>query len=103
MKKLTRSRFGPLALLVLLALLTVLFVMQRRKTLVATRPEYDTHRAVGRLQDAAVRDKRAAGAVVAGVVLLGFVTWIAIRARGREEETVLPAQEASANSTKAIH
>jgi len=63
MKKVTRLKLGPVTLLVLLALLTLLVV--KREHLTAEEAEDDAVRAVVKLEDTVVRDKYAAVAFLA--------------------------------------
>jgi hypothetical protein len=78
MQKVTRLKIGPVALLVLLALLTLLWV--HRKGLTAEEAEGEAGGAVVQLEDTVVRDKYAAVAFLGLVALFAFVTWTALRA-----------------------
>ena len=97
MKKVTRLKIGPVALLVLLALLTLLVV--KRKNLTAEEAEDDAVRAVVKVEDTVVRDEYAAVAFLALVALFAFVMWTALRAKEGEHKAVPPARESSASGT----
>jgi hypothetical protein len=97
MEKLTRLEIGPVALLVLLALLTLLVV--KRKHLTAEEAEDDAVRTVVKLKDTVVRDEYMAGACLALLALFAFVTWIALRANEGEDKATAPASESSASGT----
>jgi hypothetical protein len=100
MKKVTQLKIGPVALLVLLALLTLLVV--KRKDLTAEEAENDAVRAVVTLEDTVVRDDFAAVAFLASMALFTFVTWIALRANERADKAMPPARELSASGTTAF-
>jgi hypothetical protein len=100
MKKVTRLKIGPVALLVLLALLTLLVV--KRKHLTAEKAEDEAVRAVVKLENTVVRDKHAAVAFLAVIALFGFVMWTALRANEGEAKAKPPAREPSASGTTAF-
>jgi len=89
MKKVTRLKLGPVTLLVLLALLTLLVV--KREHLTAEEAE-----------DTVVRDKYAAVAFLALMALFAFVTWTALRANEGGDKAMPPARESSASDTTAF-
>jgi hypothetical protein len=99
MKKVTRLGIGPVALLVLLALLTLLVV--KRKGLTAEEAVAAAVRAVVKLQDTVVRHEHAAVAFLALMALFAFVTWTALRANEGEDKAMPPARESSARGTTA--
>jgi hypothetical protein len=99
MKKGTRLKIGPVALLVLLALLTLLVV--KRKDLTPEEAEDDAVRAIVKLEDPVVRDGHAAVAFLALMALFAFVTWTALRANEGEDKAMPPARESSASDTTA--
>jgi hypothetical protein len=89
MKKVTRLKIGPVALLVLLALLTLLVV--KRKHLTAEEAVDDAVRPVVKLEERVIRDERGAVAFLALMALLAFVTWTALRANEGEDKAMPPA------------
>jgi hypothetical protein len=89
MKKVTKLTIGPLALLVLLAMLTLL-VVKRKHITVEEAADY-AGRAVVQAENTLRRDKYALVAVLALMSLLVFVTWTAVRADQREDEAMPPA------------
>jgi hypothetical protein len=97
MGKGTRLKIGPVALLVLLALLTLLVV--KRRHLTAEEAADDAARPVVKLWDAVVRHERAAVAFIVLVALFAFVMWTALRANEGEDKAVPPAKESSASGT----
>jgi hypothetical protein len=99
MKKVTRLKIGPVALLVVLALLTVLVV--HRKGLTAKEAEDEAVGAVVKLEDTVARDRYVAVAFLTLVALFAFVTWTALRAKEGEDKTMPPAGEPSASDTTA--
>jgi hypothetical protein len=100
MKKVTQLKIGPVVLLVLLALLTLLVV--KRKDLTANEAEDDAVRAVVMLEDSVVRDDFAAVAFLALMALFAFMTWAALRAYQGEDKPIPPARESSASGTTAF-
>ena len=92
MKKGTRLKIGPVALLVLLALLTLLVV--KRKDFTAEEAEDDAVRAVVMLEDTVVHDDFAAVAFLALMALFAFVTWTALRANQGEDKAMPPTSTA---------
>ena len=99
MKKVTRLKIGPVALLVLLALLT--FLVVHRHGLTAKEAEDEAVGAVVQLEDTAVRDRYVAVALLALVALFAFVTWTALRAKEGEDKTMPLAGESSASDKTA--
>ena len=99
MKNVTRLKVGPIALLVLLALLTLLVV--KRRHLTAEEAEDDAVRVVVKLEHTVVRDAYAAVAFLALVALFAFVTWTALRAKEGEDKTMPLAGESSASDKTA--
>jgi hypothetical protein len=97
MGKGTRLKIGPVAVLVLLALLTLLVV--KRRHLTAEEAADDAARVGVKVGDTVVRDERAAVAVIVLVALFGFVTWTALRAKKGEDKAAPPARESSASGT----
>ena len=100
MKKVTRLKIGPVALLVLLALLTLLVV--KRKYLTADEAEKATVRAVVKLEDKVVRDDYAVVAFLALMALFAFVTWTALHASKEEAKAMPPARESCPGGTTAF-
>jgi hypothetical protein len=101
MKKVTRLKMGPVALLLLLALLTLLVV--KRKHLTAEESVDDAVRPVAKLADTVVRHERAAIALLALMALFAFVTWSSLRANEVEDKATPPAkEESSASGTTAF-
>jgi hypothetical protein len=100
MKKVTQLKIGPVALLVLLALLTLLVV--KRKDFTAEEAEDDAVRAVVMLEDTVVHDDFAAVAFLALMALFAFVTWTVLRAKKGEDKAMPPARESSASGTTAF-
>ena len=99
MEKVTRLKIGPVALLVLLALLT--FLVVKRQYLTAEDAEDAAVRPVVKLEDTVVRDEYAAVAFMALVALFAFVTWTALRAKEGEDKTMPLAGESSASDKTA--
>jgi hypothetical protein len=97
MKKVTRRKIGPVALLVLLALLTLLVV--KRKHLTAEEAEGDAVRVVVKLENTVVRDGYAAVAFLTVMALFAFVMGTALRANEAEDEAMPPARESNASDT----
>ena len=95
MKKVTRLKIGPVALLVLLVLLTLLVV--KRKQLTAEEAVGDAVGVAVKLQDRVVRDKYATVAFVGLIALFAFVIWTALRAKEGEDKAMPPAKESSAS------
>jgi hypothetical protein len=100
MKKVTRRKIGPLALLLLLALLTLLAV--KRKHLTAEEAVDDAVRPVVKMADTVVRHERAAVALLALMALFAFVMWSALRTNEGEDKSKPPARESSASDTTAF-
>jgi hypothetical protein len=97
MGKGTRLKIGPVAVLVLLALLTLLVV--KRRHLTAEEAVDEAARPVVKVGDTVVRDERAAVAVIVLVALFAFVMWTALRAKEGEDKAVPPAKESGASGT----
>jgi hypothetical protein len=97
MGKGTRFKIGPVALLVLLALLTLLVV--KRRHLTAEEAADDAARVGVKLEERAFRDEYGQVAFLALVALFGFVTWTALRANEGEDKATPPAKESSASGT----
>jgi hypothetical protein len=97
MKQVIRLKIGPVALLVLLALLTLLVV--KRRYLTAEEAEDDTVRTVAKLEHPVVHDEFAAVAFLALMALFVFVTWTALRTNDGEDEAMPPTRESSASGT----
>jgi hypothetical protein len=103
MKRGTRRKIGPVALLVLLALLTLLVV--KRKHVTAEEAADDAVRVGVKLEERAFRDEYGQVAFLALVALFAFVTWTALRANTAvranvgEDEAVPPAGGPSASGT----
>jgi hypothetical protein len=88
MGKLTRLKIGPVALLVVLALLTLLVV--KRKGVTAEEAEGDVVWTVVKVERAIDRDDFSAVAFLALVALFAFVTWTALRANEGEGKATPP-------------
>jgi hypothetical protein len=97
MEKGTRLKIGPVAVLVLLALLTLLVV--KRRHLTAEEAADDAMRVGVKLEERAFRDEYGQVAFLALVALFGFVTWTALRAKEGEDKAAPPAKESSASGT----
>jgi hypothetical protein len=97
MKQLTRLKIGPVALLVLLALLT--FLVVKRKHMTEEEAEAGAVRTAVEVERMAVRDEHAVVAFVVLIALFGFLTWAAMRAHEREDEAMPPGRESSASGT----
>jgi hypothetical protein len=89
MKNVTQLKIGLVALLVLLALLTLLVV--KRKHLTPEEAADDAGRTVVKAENTVVRDRYALVAVLALMALFVFVTWTAARANQGEDEAMPPA------------
>ena len=96
MKK--RLKIGPVALLVLLVLLT--FLVVKRIDLPAEEAAGEAVRPVAKLWDTVVRHERAAAAVLALIALFAFVLWTALRAHKGEDKAMPPTQDSSASGTR---
>jgi hypothetical protein len=95
MKKATRLKIGPGALLVLLVLLTVLVV--KRRNLTAEEAADHAVQTVGKLEHTVVRDKHAVVAFLGVAALFAFVIWTALRAKEGEDKAIPPTRESSAS------
>jgi hypothetical protein len=100
MKKMTQLKIGPVALLVLLALLTLLVV--KRKNLTTEEAEDGAVREVVQLEHTVDRDDFSAVTFLALIALCVFVTWTAVRANAGKEKALPPARESSASGTTAF-
>jgi hypothetical protein len=97
MKKEARFKIGPVALLVLLALLTILVV--KRKHLTAEEAVDEAVRPVVKLEATSSRDEYAAVAILALLALFAIVTWAALRVNEGEDKAMPPAGESSESGT----
>ena len=97
MGKGTRLKIGPVAVLVLLALLTLLVV--KRRHLTAEEAVDEAAQPVVKVGDTVVRDERAAVAFIVLVALFAFVMWTALRDKEGEDKAVPPAGESGASGT----
>jgi protein-S-isoprenylcysteine O-methyltransferase Ste14 len=95
MRKMTRLKIGPAAVLVLLALLVVAAVYRARHT------DEEPVGTVVKLGDRVVHDSHATVAVVGLVALFAFVVWTALRANEREDKARPSAREPSASDSTA--
>jgi hypothetical protein len=100
MNNVTRLKIGPVALLVLLALLTLLAV--QRRGLTAEEAEDEAVGAVVKMKHRVVRYEYATVAFLALMALLAFVTWTALRANEGEDKATPPARESSASDKTAF-
>jgi hypothetical protein len=87
------------ALLVVLALLTVLMV--KRQHLTAEAAADEAVRPVVKLWDTVARQENAAIALLALTALFAFVTWKALRAKEGEDQPLPPAGESGAGGPTA--
>jgi hypothetical protein len=94
MRQMTRLKAGPVAVVVLLVLLTLLAVRR-----LGGRAEESVVTVVN-TSDAVVHDPHATVAVAGLVVLFAFVIWTALRAQG-EDKAIPPAKESSARDQSA--
>jgi hypothetical protein len=78
MKKVTHLKIAPIALVVLMVLLTL--PVAKRKDLTAEEAEDDALRTVVKLGDTGIRNEDAAVAFLALMLLFAFVMWTALRA-----------------------
>jgi hypothetical protein len=99
MQRLTRLKVGPVAVLLLLALLTYLAV--HRRGLTAEEAVDEPVVAVVKGGDSVVRDRHVAVAFVALAAIFGFVTWTALRAKEGADKALPPAGESSASDRTA--
>ena len=93
--KVTRLKIGPVAVLVLLALLALVTVYRARHA------DEEPVGAVVKLGDRVVHDSHATVAVVVLVALFAFVMWTALRAHEGEDKAMPPARESSASDSTA--
>ena len=91
----TRLKIGPVAVLVLLALLVLVAVYRQRHT------DEEPVGAVVKLEERVVHDRHATVAVVGLAALFAFVMWTALRANEREDKAIPPARESSASDSTA--
>ena len=89
MRKLTRLKIGPAAVLVLLALLVAAAVYRQRHR------DAEPVGAAVKLGDRAVHDSHAGVAVAVLVALFAFVMWTALRANAGGDTATPPAGEPS--------
>jgi hypothetical protein len=82
---LTQFKIGPVALLVLVVLLTLLVVIRKDHT--AKEAEDDAVQAVVKLEDSVVRDDFAAVAFIAVMALFAFETWTFLRGNKGAKES----------------
>jgi hypothetical protein len=99
MRTVTRLKTGPVAVLVLLALLTLLAVHRRGVT--AEEAQGEAVGAAVKLGGMAVRDEYAVVASLALLALFAFVTWIALRADDGQDGAKPPAGGSSAGDRAA--
>jgi hypothetical protein len=97
MEKLKGLSIGPVALLVVLALLTYLVV--NRKGVTADEAEGDAVRTVVKLEHSIDRDDFSAVAFLVLVALFAFVTWTTLRGHKGEDKATPPVSESSASGT----
>jgi hypothetical protein len=97
MKK--RLKIRAVALLVVLALLTLLVV--KRESLTAEEAQDDAVRTVVKLKDLVVRHEYAVVAFLILMALFAFVTWTGLRANEGEDKATPSAGESSASDTHA--
>jgi hypothetical protein len=82
---LTQSKIGPVALLVLVLLLTLLVVIRKDQTV--KEAEDGAVQAAVKLEDSVVRDDFAAVTFIAVMALFAFVTWTFLRTNKRAKES----------------
>jgi hypothetical protein len=97
MKKVTRHKVSPVALLVLLVL--VMLIAVRHRYLTAKEAETTGVQVV----DNVVHARPPTIAVVAMVALLAYVLWTVLRANQGEAKAMPPARESSASNETAPH
>jgi len=95
MEKLTRLKIGPVAVMVLLALLVLVTVYRARHT------DAEPEEAVVKAEDRVVHDSHVTVAVVGLVALFAFVVWTALRANERDDKATPPARESRASDSTA--
>jgi hypothetical protein len=103
MKQMTRLKYGPAVVLVLLALLALL-VLHRKGLTAEEAKGLTAEEAVGavvKVEDTARRDRHVGVALVGLVALFAFVTWTALRANEGEDQAMPPAGEPSAGDKPA--
>jgi len=93
----TRLKITPIALLVLLGLLTLIAV--KRRHLTAQQAEDDVVQTAVDLEARVDRDDYAVVALLALIALFAFLMWTALRAKEGEDAAMPPARESSASST----
>jgi hypothetical protein len=89
MKNVTQRRIGPVALLVLLALLALLVVKRRYLTVEEATDE--TVRAVVKVENTLFHDQDAVVILLALITMFAFVTWTVLRANRGEDQALPPA------------
>jgi hypothetical protein len=93
MKQETRLKVGPVAVLVLLALLLLLAV--HRNGLTTKEAEDETVGTVISVKDRAERDRHVAVVVISLIALFAFLMWAALRANKGDDKAMPPANEPS--------
>jgi hypothetical protein len=91
MKKDSRLKIAPAALLLTLLAVLILLAIHKRLTTAA-----EVEKAVVKVEDNVVRDSYSRVAVVAMVALFAYVMWIVLRANRGEAKEMPPAKESSA-------
>jgi hypothetical protein len=99
MNRVARIRFGTVALLVLLALITLLAIRVERKQLTAEEAIVAGVQPIVTLEDTVVRDKYAAVAFVTLVGLFAFMMWAALHPHEGGDKAEPPARESNASGT----
>ena len=98
MKRVRRLNVGPVAVLVLLALLTYLRV--HRRGLTEKEAEDEAVGAVVKLKDMVIYDRYAPVAFLTLVAMFAFVAWTILRANEGEDKSMPPAKEPSPSHAK---
>src|SRR5262245_51885529 len=100
MKNESRLTIAPVAVLVVLALLTILVVKHQRLT--AEEAEIGAARAVVEVTNSLLKHKYAAVAFLVLLSLFAFVLWFVLRANARADKAMPPAKESSASGTGEV-
>jgi hypothetical protein len=100
MKKVTRRKVWPVALLVVLALLTYLAVHRKGETV--EEAEDEAVEVAVKLEDKVGRDDYVVAAFLGVTALFAFVMWTALRAKEGEDKAMPPARESSASDKTAF-
>src|SRR6516225_8662476 len=95
MKKETRLKLSPGAILLILVAMLILLAVRKRLT---TAEEVD--KAASKVGHAVFHDSHSRVAIVVVVALFAYVTWIVLRANREEAKAMPPAEESSANDKK---